>query len=112
MILFMEEWLINFGKNIKLIYFEIMGKLECYGFKFGIGFSGSVVVLIIKVMVVFYEIEMLSDLFFKLFVYVFLKRGDNGLMGDIVCIVYEYLIFYLVFDCRVVLKMIEIKFLE
>lgn len=111
-ILLMEEWLINFGKNIKPIHLEITGKLERYGLKFGIGSSGSVVVLTIKAMAALYEIEMPSDWLFKLSAYVLLKRGDNGSMGDIACIAYEHLISYSAFDRRAVSKMIETKPLE
>ena len=72
----------------------IRGKMEKDGRKFGLGSSGSVVVLTIKAMAAFYQLELSSDLLFRLAAVVLLKRGDNGSMGDLACIAYEQLVYY------------------
>lgn len=76
----------------------IRGKMEKDGRKFGLGSSGSVVVLTIKAMAAFYQLKLSSDLFFRLAAVVLLKRGDNGSMGDLACIAYEQLVYYRSFD--------------
>ena len=76
----------------------IRGKMEKDGRKFGLGSSGSVVVLTIKAMAAFYQLEISSDLLFRLAAVVLLKRGDNGSMGDLACIAYEQLVYYRSFD--------------
>lgn len=72
----------------------IRGKMEKDGRKFGLGSSGSVVVLTIKAMAAFYQLKLSSDLLFRLAAVVLLKRGDNGSMGDLACIAYEQLVYY------------------
>lgn len=76
----------------------IRGKMEKDGRKFGLGSSGSVVVLTIKAMAAFYQLKLSSDLLFRLAAVVLLKRGDNGSMGDLACIAYEQLVYYHSFD--------------
>jgi len=76
----------------------IRGKMEKDGRKFGLGSSGSVVVLTIKAMAAFYQLKLSSDLLFRLAAVVLLKRGDNGSMGDLACIAYEQLVYYRSFD--------------
>lgn len=77
---------------------NITGKMEKEGKKYGIGSSGSVVILTIKAMTKFYKYFISEDTIFKLAAYVLLKRGDNGSMGDLACIAYEELIAYTSFD--------------
>ena len=76
----------------------IRGKMEKDGRKFGLGSSGSVVVLTIKAIAAFYQLKLSSDLLFRLAAVVLLKRGDNGSMGDLACIAYEQLVYYRSFD--------------
>ena len=76
----------------------IRGKMEKDGRKFGLGSSGSVVVLTIKAMAAFYQLKLSSDLLFRLAAVVLLKRGDNGSMGDLACIAYEQLVYYRSFN--------------
>ena len=76
----------------------VRGKMEKDGRKFGLGSSGSVVVLTIKAMAAFYQLKLSSDLLFRLAAVVLLKRGDNGSMGDLACIAYEQLVYYRSFD--------------
>ncbi|WP_061908739.1 phosphomevalonate kinase [Streptococcus cristatus] len=76
----------------------IRGKMEKDGRKFGLGSSGSVVVLTIKAMAAFYQLELSPDLLFRLAAVVLLERGDNGSMGDLACIAYEQLVYYRSFD--------------
>ena len=76
----------------------IRGKMEKDGRKFGLGSSGSVVVLTIKAMAAFYQLKLSSDLLFRLAAVVLLERGDNGSMGDLACIAYEQLVYYRSFD--------------
>ena len=102
-----EEYLTAQGVNLQLFFLEIRGKMEREGKKFGLGSSGSVVVLVIKAMLAFYERPAERDLLFKLASAVLLKRGDNGSMGDIACIVSEDLVLYQSFDREKVAQWLE-----
>ena len=93
-----EEYLTAQGVELQPFSLEIRGKMEREGKKFGLGSSGSVVVLVIKAMLAFYERLTDRELLFKLASAVLLKRGDNGSMGDIACIVSEDLVLYQSFD--------------
>jgi len=93
-----EEYLTAQGVDVRPFSIDIRGKMEREGKKFGLGSSGSVVVLVIKAMLAFYERPVERDLLFKLASAVLLKRGDNGSMGDIACIVSEDLVLYQSFD--------------
>ena len=93
-----EEYLTDQGIELQPFSIDIRGKMEREGKKFGLGSSGSVVVLVIKAMLAFYERQADRDLLFKLASAVLLKRGDNGSMGDIACIVSEDLVLYQSFD--------------
>ena len=83
---------------IKPFDMKITGKMEKNGRKYGIGSSGSVIVLTVKAMSKLYSYDISEEELFKLSSYVLLKRGDNGSMGDIACISYENLIMYTSFD--------------
>ena len=102
-----EEYLTAQGVNLQPFFLEIRGKMEREGKKFGLGSSGSVVVLVIKAMLAFYERPAERDLLFKLASAVLLKRGDNGSMGDIACIVSEALVLYQSFDREKVAQWLE-----
>ena len=93
-----EEFLTAQGVKLQPFSLDIRGKMEREGKKFGLGSSGSVVVLVIKAMLAFYERPANRELLFKLASAVLLKRGDNGSMGDIACIVSEALVLYQSFD--------------
>ena len=93
-----EEYLTAQGVELHPFSLEIRGKMEREGKKFGLGSSGSVVVLVIKAMLAFYERLADRELLFKLASAVLLKHGDNGSMGDIACIVSEDLVLYQSFD--------------
>lgn len=97
-VMVMEEWLRGQDQSIHPFTLSITGKLEKDGLKFGIGSSGSVVVLTIKAMAALYDIDLKPDQLFKLSSYVLLKRGDNGSMGDVACIAYDDLITFTAFD--------------
>lgn len=94
----MNTYLLTLGYQLQPFSLKISGKMERDGKKFGIGSSGSVVILTIKAMAALYELDIEPELLFKLASYVLLKRGDNGSMGDLACIVYEDLIYYRSFD--------------
>ena len=102
-----EEYLTAQGVELKPFSLEIRGKMEREGKKFGLGSSGSVVVLVIKAMLAFYERLADRELLFKLASAVLLKRGDNGSMGDIACIVSEDLVLYQSFDREKVADWLE-----
>ena len=102
-----EEYLTAQGVDLRPFYIEIRGKMEREGKKFGLGSSGSVVVLVIKAMLAFYERLADRELLFKLASAVLLKRGDNGSMGDIACIVSEDLVLYQSFDREKVADWLE-----
>ena len=93
-----EDFLTYHGKTLRPFSFEIRGKMEREGKKFGLGSSGSVVVLVIKALLALYDITVDQELLFKLASAVLLKRGDNGSMGDLACIVAEDLVLYQSFD--------------
>ena len=102
-----EEYLTAQGVELHPFSLEIRGKMEREGKKFGLGSSGSVVVLVIKAMLAFYEKLADRELLFKLASAVLLKRGDNGSMGDIACIVSEDLVLYQSFDREKVADWLE-----
>ena len=102
-----EEYLTAQGVELHPFSLEIRGKMESEGKKFGLGSSGSVVVLVIKAMLAFYERLADRELLFKLASAVLLKRGDNGSMGDIACIVSEDLVLYQSFDREKVAQWLE-----
>lgn len=93
-----EDFLVYRGQALRPFSLEIRGKMEREGKKFGLGSSGSVVVLVIKALLALYGLSVNSELLFKLASAVLLKRGDNGSMGDLACIVAEDLILYQSFD--------------
>ena len=102
-----EEYLTAQGVELQPFSLDIRGKMEREGKKFGLGSSGSVVVLVIKAMLAFYERLADRELLFKLASAVLLKRGDNGSMGDIACIVSEDLVLYQSFDREKVAQWLE-----
>ena len=102
-----EEYLTAQGVELQPFSLDIRGKMEREGKKFGLGSSGSVVVLVIKAMLAFYERLADRELLFKLASAVLLKRGDNGSMGDIACIVSEELVLYQSFDREKVAQWLE-----
>ena len=102
-----EDYLTSQGVDLHPFSIDICGKMEREGKKFGLGSSGSVVVLVIKAMLAFYERPVERDLLFKLASVVLLKRGDNGSMGDIACIVSEDLVLYQSFDREKVAEWLE-----
>ena len=102
-----EEYLTAQGVELHPFSLEVRGKMEREGKKFGLGSSGSVVVLVIKAMLAFYERLADRELLFKLASAVLLKRGDNGSMGDIACIVSEDLVLYQSFDREKVADWLE-----
>ena len=102
-----EEYLTAQGVELQPFSLEIRGKMEREGKKFGLGSSGSVIVLVIKAMLAFYERLAERELLFKLASAVLLKRGDNGSMGDIACIVSEDLVLYQSFNRETVAQWLE-----
>ena len=102
-----EEYLTAQGVELQPFSLDVRGKMEREGKKFGLGSSGSVVVLVIKAMLAFYDRPAERYLLFKLASAVLLKRGDNGSMGDIACIVSEDLVLYQSFDREKVAQWLE-----
>lgn len=94
----MHDYLSLLQRPLHPFALTIRGKMGKDGRKFGLGSSGSVVVLTIKAMAAFYQLKLSSDLLFRLAAVVLLKRGDNGSMGDLACIAYEQLVYYRSFD--------------
>lgn len=94
----MEEWLKDQGLDPNPIALHIAGTLGEKGKKYGIGSSGSVILLVIRAMAALYEVDLSPDLLFRLAAVVLVQRGDNGSMGDLACIAYEDLIYYQSFD--------------
>ena len=103
----MNDFLADRGQTLRPFSLEIRGKMEREGKKFGLGSSGSVVVLVIKALLALYHLSIDQDLLFKLASAVLLKRGDNGSMGDLACIVTEDLVLYQSFDRQKVAVWLE-----
>ena len=103
----MNDFLADRGQTLRSFSLEIRGKMEREGKKFGLGSSGSVVVLVVKALLALYNLSIDQDLLFKLASAVLLKRGDNGSMGDIACIVSEDLVLYQSFDRQKVAVWLE-----
>ena len=93
-----EDFLVYCGQTLQPFSLEIRGKMEREGKKFGLGSSGSVVVLVVKALLALYKLLVDQELLFKLASAVLIKRGDNGSMGDLACIVAEELVLYQSFD--------------
>ncbi len=104
-----EDFLTYRGQELRPFSLEIRGKMEREGKKFGLGSSGSVVVLVIKALLALYDITVDQELLFKLASAVLLKRGDNGSMGDLACIVAEDLVLYQSFDRKKVATWLKEK---
>ncbi|WP_212575585.1 phosphomevalonate kinase [Streptococcus oralis] len=102
-----EEYLTAQGVELLPFSLDIRGKMEREGKKFGLGSSGSVVVLVIKALLALYDITVDPELLFKLASAVLLKRGDNGSMGDLACIVAEDLVLYQSFDRKKIAAWLE-----
>lgn len=102
-----EDFLVYHGQTLRPFSLEIRGKMEREGKKFGLGSSGSVVVLVVKALLALYDVSVDQDLLFKLASAVLLKRGDNGSMGDLACIVAEALVVYQSFDRQKVTAWLE-----
>ncbi len=107
-----EDFLVYRGQALRPFFLEIRGKMEREGKKFGLGSSGSVVVLVIKALLALYDITVDQDFLFKLASAVLLKRGDNGSMGDLACIVAEDLVLYQSFDRKKIAAWLEEESLE
>ena len=108
-IILVGDFLAVRGQTLRPFFLEIRGKMEREGKKFGLGSSGSVVVLVIKALLALYDITVDQDLLFKLASAVLLKRGDNGSMGDLACIVAEDLVLYQSFDRQKVASWLEVE---
>lgn len=104
----MEDFLRLKGRILSPFQLEISGKFERDGKKFGIGSSGSVVLLTLKAMAALYEVELSSKQLFRLASLVLISRGDNGSMGDLACIAYEDLIYYQSFDRKKIAKLASV----
>ena len=107
-----EDFLVYRGQTLQPFSLEIRGKMEREGKKFGLGSSGSIVVLVIKALLALYNLSVDQNLLFKLASAVLLKRGDNGSMGDLACIVTEDLVLYQSFDRQKVAAWLEEENLE
>ena len=103
----MGDFLAVRGQNLRPFSLKICGKMEREGKKFGLGSSGSVVVLVVKALLALYNLSVDQNLLFKLTSAVLLKRGDNGSMGDLACIVAEDLVLYQSFDRQKVAAWLE-----
>ena len=68
-----EDFLVYRGQTLRPFSLEIRGKMEREGKKFGLGSSGSVVVLVIKALLALYKLSVDQELLFKLASAVLLK---------------------------------------
>lgn len=91
---------------------DITGKLEEHGKKYGIGSSGSVVILTLKALARFEDVSLSKDTLFKLACLILLGRGDNGSMGDLACIAYDDFVAYTSFDRLEIKRQLDEKGLK
>ena len=63
--------------------------------------------MVVKALLALYNLSVDHELLFKLASAVLLKRGDNGSMGDLACIVAEELVLYQSFDRQKVAAWLE-----
>ena len=108
----MNDFLADRGQILQSFSLDIRGKMEREGKKFGLGSSGSVVVLVVKALLALYNLSVDQEFLFKLASAVLLKRGDNGSMGDLACIVTEDLVLYQSFDRQKVAAWLKEENLE
>ena len=102
-----EDFLVYRGQALRPFSLKIRGKMEREGKKFGLGSSGSVVVLVVKALLALYDVSVDQDFLFKLASAALIKRGDNGSMGDLACIVAEDLVLYQSFDRKKIAAWLE-----
>ena len=102
-----NEYLHTKRIDIKPFELNITGKMEKEGKKYGIGSSGSVVILTIKAITKLYKHYISEDTICKWAAYVLLKIGDNGSMGDLACVAYEELVAYTSFDREMINERIK-----
>lgn len=74
--------------------YEYMTELYDNDKKYGLGSSASVVVVTIKAILQYFNVEYTKDKLFELSVKSLKKSGLSGSMGDVACICYEDLILY------------------
>ncbi|MGT2737855.1 phosphomevalonate kinase [Streptococcus pantholopis] len=111
-ILHFADFLQKRAADLPAFSLAISGKMERQGVKFGIGSSGSVVILTIKALAAFYHLDLSADTVFKLAAYTLLKKGDNGSMGDVACIAYDDLVYFTSFDRQQVKSWIKNESLQ
>lgn len=95
------------GRPLDPFHLQIKSDMATDGKKYGIGSSGSVVVLTLKALAAFEGLTLSPNLLFKLACLVLLSRGDNGSMGDLACIAYDDLVFYRSFDRELIRKKLQ-----
>lgn len=88
---------------------EIKSQMGEKGKKFGIGSSGSILVLVIRAYSALYQLDLSQELIFKLASYILLSQGDNGSMGDIACIVYDTCVLYQSFERQKIRQMMDMS---
>ncbi|GGE35449.1 phosphomevalonate kinase [Streptococcus himalayensis] len=108
----METYLVSQGLAPRPFSLVITGKMEKEDKKFGLGSSGSVVVLTVRAVAALYGLTLSPDLVFRLAAAILLKHGDNGSMGDVACIAYDDLVVYTSFDRARVAQALAEKPLE
>ena len=82
------------GRPCDLFLWKSEEKWNEKGKKFGLGSSGSVVVLVVKALLALYDVSVDQELLFKLASAVLLKRGDNGSMGDLAMLSWQRIWFF------------------
>ena len=92
----MNAYLQSQGVALAPFDLSIGGKFEREGKKFGIGSSGSVVLLTLKAMAALYDFPLPADLLFRLACLVLIQRGDN-----------EGLVSYRSFDRRALAEQLQ-----
>lgn len=100
------------GRDLNPFHLQIKSNMTTDGKKYGIGSSGSVVILTLKALAAFEKLDLSSDDLFKLACVVLLSRGDNGSMGDLACIAYDDLVAYWSFDREMIRQKLQNQALQ
>lgn len=91
---FIHKYLKETNLNIKKFKLIIKSELYHNEKKYGLGSSGSIVVLLFEIIFKYYNIHLDNITLFKLISIFLVQRGDNGSFGDIACILFKENVIY------------------
>ncbi|AZP03389.1 phosphomevalonate kinase [Jeotgalibaca ciconiae] len=103
-----EQYIQEKNKELEFFHLSVESELDnAKGKKYGLGSSGAVTVATIKALLKFYDLEMTSELVYKLAALAHLSVNSNGSFGDIAASSYTGWIAYACFNRQWVLEQEE-----